>query len=192
VAARLAIAGFLLQHPRTASELAQLTSSHEPSLSRMMRALVKLAICTKASDGKFALTGTGTFLAAGSERSMKAWVLFEGGPLTAGWGELLESIRTGKTADELRGLGQERFELLAKTKDANLFNEAMLSMTRLTVPAVLSAYSFAGISTLMDVGGGLGELMSAVLGKYSSMRGIVFDLPTARKAQEKPFRRRSS
>ena len=47
----------------------------------------------------------------------------------------------------------------------------------MAVPDVLSAYDFSGISTLMDVGGGLGELMCAILREYPSMRGVVFDLP---------------
>ena len=87
------------------------------------------------------------------------------------------SIRTGKTADEIAGLGQERFEVIAKTKDAGLFNEAMASMTRSAIPDILSAYDFRDISILMDVGGGVGELIGAVLKKYPTMRGIVFDLP---------------
>jgi hypothetical protein len=187
VAAKLGIADLLVDGPKSALELARLTETHERSLLRLMRALVKLAICTEASDGRFGLTNVGIHLAASSEHSMKAWVLLEGGPLRAGWGELIESIRTGKTADELRGLGSERFEVLAKTKDAGLFNEAMLSMTRMSVPAVLSAYDFSGISTLMDVGGGLGELMSAILKKYPSMRGIVFDLPHCAARARKNF-----
>jgi precorrin-6B methylase 2 len=177
VAARLGIADLLFEGPKSAAELARLTGTHERSLFRLMRALVKLAICTQSPDGGFQLTGMGAHLAAKSERSMKAWVLFEGGILRAGWGELLESIRTGKTADNLAGLGEERFEVLAKTKDAALFNEAMVSITRMAVPAVLAAYDFSGISTLMDVGGGLGELICAILKQYPSMRGVVFDLP---------------
>ena len=97
--------------------------------------------------------------------------------LRAGWSGLIESIRSGKTADDLAGLGEERFEVLAKTRDAAMFNEAMVSITRMTVPAVLAAYDFSGISTLMDVGGGLGELMCAILKQYPSMRGVIFDLP---------------
>lgn len=176
-AARLGIADLLLEGPKSAAQLARLTDTHERSLFRLLRALVKLAICTEATDGNFQLTEMGTLLAAESERSLKAWVLLEGGLLRASWGELIESIRTGKTAFELAGLGQENFEALAKTKNAGLFNEAMVSITRMAVPAVLSAYDFSGISTLMDVGGGLGELMGAILKEYPRMRGIVFDLP---------------
>lgn len=177
VAARLGIADFLLEGPKDSAQLARLIEVHERSLLRLMRGLVALAICAKTTDGQFALTEMGTHLAANAEHSLKAWALFEGGMLRARWSELIESIRTGKTADELAGLGQERFEVLAKTKDVGLVNEAMASMTRSAVPGILSAYDFAGLSTLMDVGGGVGELMSALLKKYSSMQGIVFDLP---------------
>jgi SAM-dependent methyltransferase len=187
VAASLGIADLLFDAPKSASELARLTETHERSLLRLMRVLAKLAICTQSSDGKFQLTEMGKLLAANSDRSMKAWVLFEGGALRAGWGELLESIRTGKTGDELAGLGQERFEVLAKTKDARLFNEAMVSVTRSALPDVLAAYDFSGISTLMDVGGGLGQLICAILKDYPSMRGIVFDLPHCEEGAKKNF-----
>jgi hypothetical protein len=177
VAARLGIADLLLEGPKAAAELAGLTDTHQRSLLRLMRGLVALAICREAVDGTFQLTEMGTLLAAKSERSLKAWVLVEGEMLRAGWGQLIESIRTGNTANELAGLGQERFERLAKTKDAGVFNEGMAAMTRVALPSLIAAGDFSGISTLMDIGGGVGELMSAVLRKYPSMRGIVFDLP---------------
>jgi 16S rRNA G1207 methylase RsmC len=177
VAARLGIADLLFEGPKAAAELAGLTDTHQRSLLRLMRGLVALAICREAAEGKFQLTEMGTLLAAKSERSLKAWVLVEGEMLRAGWGQLIESIRSGNTANELAGLGQERFERLAKTKDAGVFNEGMAAMTRVALPSLISAGDFSGISTLMDVGGGVGELMSAVLRKYPSMRGIVFDLP---------------
>ena len=68
---------------------------------------------------------------------------------------------------------------MAKSNPAwlRLFNEGAVSLTRVALPALLSAYDFSGIATLMDVGGGLGELLSAILKKNPSMRGIVFDLP---------------
>jgi ubiquinone/menaquinone biosynthesis C-methylase UbiE len=177
VAAKLGIADLLGKGPKTAAELARLTDTHQRSLLRLMRTLVVLAICTEAANGRFELTEMGTCLAGKSERSLKAWVLMEGEMLRAGWTQLIESIRTGKTGSELAGQGQERFERLAETGNAGLFNEGMVSMTRVTLPGLLAACDFQGISTLMDVGGGLGELMIAVLKRHPSMRGIVFDLP---------------
>jgi hypothetical protein len=178
VAAKLGIPDLLFEGPKAAAELARLTDTHQRSLLRLMRGLVALAICREAADGRFELTEMGALLAAKSERSLKAWVVVEGEMLRAGWGQLIESIRTGKTATELAGLGQERFERMAETKDAGVFNEGMASMTRVALAPLLSACDFSGISTLMDVGGGVGELMSAILRKYPSIRGIVFDLPS--------------
>jgi len=178
VAAKLGIADLLFEGSKTAAELSRLTDTHERSLLRLMRGLVVLAICTEAADGGFQLTEMGTRLAAKSERSLKPWALFEGEmQRVVAWSGLIESIRTGKTADELAGLGLERFERLAETKNAGVFNQAMVAMTRVALPALLAACDFSGVSTLMDVGGGVGELMNAILEKYRSMRGIVFDLP---------------
>ena len=177
VTATLGVADLLFEGPKTAAELASLTNTHERSLHRLMRGLVALAICRETADGRFELTEIGNHLAAKSERSLKAWALFEGEALRDGWGQLIESIRTGKTATELAGLGQERFERMAETKNAAIFNEGMAALTRVALPPILSACDFSGISTLLDVGGGVAELMSALLKKYPSMRGIVFDLP---------------
>lgn len=190
VAATLGIPDFLFDGAKTAEDLARLTATHEPSLNRFMRALAALGICCETSDRKFELTETGTSLAAKSERSLKSWALMEGGLIMPGWNQLIETIRTGKTIDELAGRGSERFEVLAERKEAAaLFNDAMVSMTRLTLPAVLSALDLSGIATVMDVGGGLGQLMGAILGKYPSMRGIVFDLPPLRgRCEKKPER----
>jgi SAM-dependent methyltransferase len=187
-ATQLGIADQLAEGPKTTTELARLTDSHEPSLLRLMQTMVKLGLFTEESDGKFGLTDAGRYLAAGNEHSLEAFVLLEGGPIRNGWGNLIETIRTGKTADELRGLGPERFEVLAKTKEAAaLFNEAMLSLTRLAVPDLFSAYDFGGIPTLMDVGGGTGQLMAALLKKNPAMRGIVFDLPHCAEVARKNF-----
>src|SRR5579859_3684962 len=137
VAAKLGIADFLLEGPKTVAELARLTDTHERSLLRLMRALVLLSICTELADDRFKLTEVGVHLAANSEHSLKAWTLVEGEMLRAGWRQLIDSIRTGKTATELAGLGPERFEALAETKDAGLFNEGMVSLTRTAIPALL-------------------------------------------------------
>jgi hypothetical protein len=179
VAAKLGIADLLFEGPKTAAELSLLTDTHQRSLLRLMRGLAALAICTEVADGRFQLTEMGTRLAAKSEHSLKAWALLEGEALSrASFSGLIESIRTGKTANELAGLGQEElFVRLAETKGAGGFDQAMASMTRITLPALLAACDFSGVSTLMDVGGGVAALMSAILMKHRSIRGIVFDLP---------------
>ncbi len=187
VAAKLGIADLIVESARTPTELAQLTGAHERSIHRLLRALVALGICVEGPGAKFALTEMGTHLAARSERSLKANVLCEGELLTAGWMELIESVRTGKTGAQLAGAGEEQFERFAEAGLASLFNEAMASITRAILPDILAAYDFAGIAKLMDAGGGFGQLLAAILKRHPSMRGVVFDLPHCADGARKNF-----
>ena len=43
--------------------------------------------------------------------------------------------------------------------------------------AVAAAYDFGGIGTVVDVGGGQGGLLSAILAANPRARGVLFDLP---------------
>ena len=87
-------------------------------------------------------------------------------------------MRSGKTGGELAGHdAARRFETLAEMGVADLFNQGMVCLTRLIVPDVLAAYDFSGIGRLMDVGGGHGELLGAILDAYPSLRGVIYDLP---------------
>ncbi len=163
--------------PRTARELAQQTNAHEGSLRRLLRALVTIGICKQVGDERFELTAVGARLAGSANKSLKAWALFEGEALSRSWGGLLDSIRTGKTAAELAGF-RDPFEAMNRNPAAvELFNDAMVTLTRQVIPAVLASYDFSGIRRLIDVGGGYGELLCAILKAYPSMRGAVLDLP---------------
>lgn len=186
VAAKLGIADRLAEGAKDAAELAQLTGTDARSLRRLLRALVTTGICRSDGD-RFALTEVGAKLAEGAERSVKAYALFEGETLWGWWSGLLESIRTGKTASELAGVA-DTFELMGRDPQAvRVFNEAMVSLTRYVNPPVLAAYDFSGISRLLDVGGGYGELLTAALKASPSMRGAVFDLPRCARGAKKQF-----
>jgi SAM-dependent methyltransferase len=176
-AARLGIADLLADGPRSAAELAKSTDAHEPSVLRLMRALVTLGICVDAGGGKYQLTEMGHHLTARSDPSLKAMALLEGEFLRTQWNGFVDSIRTGKTFGELLGGGPGPFERIAETGQAEVFNQAMRSVTSVTLPGILAAYDFSGIAKLMDVGGGLGHLLAAIITKYPSMRGVVYDLP---------------
>jgi hypothetical protein len=55
----------------------------------------------------------------------------------------------------------------------------MTGFAEATRTAVAQAYDFSGIETLVDVGGGHGALLASVLAAHPSLRGVLFDLPTA-------------
>jgi hypothetical protein len=70
------------------------------------------------------------------------------------------------------------FEHLEQNPDAaSVFNRAMTSFSTAEGMAVLAAYDFSSINTLMDVAGGQGHLLTTVLQANPGMKGILFDLP---------------
>jgi predicted O-methyltransferase YrrM len=76
---------------------------------------------------------------------------------------------------------------MAEMGNARLFNDAMFSMTSALLPGLLSAYDFSRVGKLMDVGGGYGQLLIAILKKYPSMSGMVYDLPHCAEGARKNF-----
>jgi hypothetical protein len=94
-----------------------------------------------------------------------------------------------RPAAQLLGLSNS-FELMARSpENVGIFNAAMADLTRLVTPDVLRAYEFRGISHLMDVEGGSGELISALAKKYPHIRGTVFDLPRCEETANSHLRR---
>jgi hypothetical protein len=175
VAAVLGIPDELADGRRTSADIADRVGAHEPSLRRLLRALVALGVCAELGDRTFELTAMGRYLPAKARGSLKPYVLFEGQFLRRGWNGLLDSIRTGKTGAELAGVDLEK---TWNAQGADLFNEAMVAITQFVAPVVASAYDFSGIGRLIDVGGGHGELLAVILNAYPALRGAIFDLPS--------------
>jgi hypothetical protein len=93
------------------------------------------------------------------------------------WSHLTDAIRTGRAvAPEL--LGKPFFDHLADDPElADVFNRGMTSTSELSIAPVISAYDFSIYPTIVDVGGGNGRLLAAVLAATPHARGILFDLP---------------
>lgn len=185
-AAELGVADALAEGPCTTGELSVAVDAPESALWRLLRVLVTIGVCRRVGAGKFELTPVGQHLAGSSPQSLKAWAIFEGKMLQPSWGDLINSVHSGKTRAELDGVASS-FDLMARDpRHVETFNAAMRDLTRLTIPSVLAAYDFSCISRLIDVGGGTGELLAEVLLAYPSLCGAVFDQAAcARQAQER-------
>jgi hypothetical protein len=175
VAARLGIADLLDDRPRAIDVLAKSTGTHEPSLRRLMRALTGLGVFKQAENGEYENTALGCYLVTGSPGGLRARAIGSGEEWYQGWGRLLESVQTGETAFD-RVFGRPFFEYLAaNAQAAAVFNEAMASTTEATARAVSAAYDFSWANVLVDVGGGMGTFLAAILEANPQARGIVFD-----------------
>jgi len=177
VAVKLGIAELLRNGPRPLGELAKATGADERALGRLLTALSTIGICQRTGESSYALTEVGAGLDGEAEQSFKNWAIFEAEMLSRRWSGMLESIMTGKTAAELQGFASS-FELMGRTpENVDKFNAAMTELTRLVTPDILGSYDFSGISHLMDIGGGSGELLGAIAQQHRQLRGTVFDLP---------------
>lgn len=177
VAAQLNLADFLAEGPRTAEELAQSTATHAPSLYRVLRTLASLGAFTEDSAHRFSLTPLGEALKIGAPGSARATVLTLAGDwFSRGLDHLLYSVQTGKTGFE-KAFGMPAFDWLAQhPEEASQFSETMIGFHGAEPAAVAAAYDFSAFETIVDVGGATGNLLTTIIGKYPSARGILFDM----------------
>ena len=61
--------------------------------------------------------------------------------------------------------------------ESAIFDLAMESLTGASNRALLDAYDFGRFGAVVDVGGGNGALLAALLGEFPAMRGILLDQP---------------
>ena len=177
VAAKLGIADLLADGPVDCEDLAAATDTHAPSLQRVLRALASVGVFTEVSPGSFALTPLAELLRTETPGSMRALAIMYAEEQYRAWGELLHSVRTGEMAfDHQFGMGY--FEYLAQHPEADrVFNEAMTGWTHQLVGAVVDTYDFSPFKTIVDVGGGYGALLAAILRSNPGTRGVLFEQP---------------
>jgi len=179
VATQLHLAELLSNGPRPLRELAESTSCHPPSLLRLLRALASLDVVAEREEGSFALTDLGALLQPNVPGSLAAWAQFCGTSSWQGWSQLAECVRSGESVRK-RALGADGFNHLQGDADAALlFHRAMVSLTASVAAAVVQSIDLSGAESVVDVGGGFGELLAAVLGAHAPMRGVLFDLSHA-------------
>lgn len=179
VAAELGVADALAAGPRSAPELAGAVGADANALYRVLRALSSTGVFYETPDGRFEQTALSECLRSAVPSSMRAWARLLG----AEWhhrimAEMLLSVRTGEAIVE-RALGLATWEYFAQHPEkAALCNESMTNFTSTEVTAIVDSYDFSSARTLVDLGGGLGTLLAAILKRHSHVQGILSDLPS--------------
>jgi O-methyltransferase domain len=174
VAAKLGIADLLKDGPRKVADLADVTHSHAASLERLLRLLASANVFAETELGCFRLAPMGECLrsdVAGSQRSQA--LLFAGPLQQRAWSRLLDIVQTGAGPTS-----QAAFPFLSKyPEEAAIFNEAMVSKTVPVAGAFVAAYDCSHFSTVVELGGGYGPLLRAILKANPDLRGILFEMP---------------
>jgi len=175
VAAKLGLADHLTKGAQRAGELAAAVGAESRALYRLLRALEFLGIVREPSPGLFALTDLGERLRAPG--AVHDELLMTGEAFFSWWGQLEHSIRSGESS--VPGIeGVSAFEYLHRhAEQTQRFNRMMSEMIGAMATGVLSTYDFSPFATVVDVGGGRGTLLSAILATHPQLRGVLFDLP---------------
>ncbi|MBS1600708.1 MAG: methyltransferase [Bacteroidetes bacterium] len=174
-AAKLNIADHLKDGSKNAGQLAEATHSHAPSLYRVLRALSSVGVFKENEDRQFELTPLGNTLQTDVPGSMKAMAIAQLGDHFNAWGNLVYSVKTGNISfDNIEGMSVWKYYEMHPDEGVN-FMKAMSGLTGAVIMNVLPAYDFSGFKTIVDVGGGNGTLLMAILDRAPEAHGIVFD-----------------
>ncbi len=176
IAAELGIADVLRDGPLSPEPIAEKVDANPDAIARLLRLLASRQIFVRHEDGRFGLTPMANVFRSDAPVSVRGIVRFWGHPLHwENWSNLPYSVRTGKPGVEaLRG--KPMFDWIADNPDFGaVFNTGMTSLSTMETDPVLNAYDFSAFDTVVDVGGGLGRLLAAILTNYPRLRGILFD-----------------
>jgi len=178
VAAKLNIADHLAQRPLDAAELSKVAEVDAAALGRVMRALCSLDVFAESATGKFSLNSTAELLRSDVPGSYRKAVLFSVGEVRwRCWSDLLGTVRAGGGGAE-RTLGMSLFDFYAAhPEESKIHDQSMRATSAAQVAAIVDAFDFSQAGVVIDVGGGTGELLAAILAAHSSLRGTLFDLP---------------
>jgi hypothetical protein len=179
VAVMLGIADALADGPRSSDDLADVAGANPLALHRVLRGLAALGVLDEQDGGRFGLTPSGALLRSGVPGSFRAAALARGGLYYQVAAELPDAVRRGGSAFE-QAHGRSFFDHLAEYPDeAATFQASMAARSTHEADAVVESYDFGRFRRLIDVGGGQGILLAAILQSAPGVHGTLFDRPAA-------------
>lgn len=179
VAAKLGIADLLKNGPRTSEQLAAATDSNADALYRILRMLGSIGIFVENDDRQFSLTPMSETLLSDVPGSLRPGAIAELGEVHYdAWGNILHSVKTGGIAFDDH-FGKNIWQYFEKDPaKADNFNRYMAASSEPLNQAIATGYDFSQFKKIVDVGGGLGGMISAILTNNPHLKGMVYDAPS--------------
>jgi C-methyltransferase len=175
VAAHFGIADSLVDGPAAEEELAKATGVHPDAVLPLMKALMMVGVFAQDENGSFTNSPLSERLITDHPESVRHLVMLLGGLYFQACGGLLESAKTGKSALQFV-FGVPLYEYLERDPaEAEIFNRAMQERARPVAGTLARNYPFENARTVVDVGGGNGELLKGILSAHQHLKGICVD-----------------
>jgi hypothetical protein len=184
VAAKLGVADVLADGPQTARTIADEVGADPGQLGRMLRGLVLDEVLAEEEDGRFSLTPLGACLRDDVPGSVRGLAIARGDLYYRAAAGLPQTAVDGKAAFE-HAYGEAFFDYLAGNPDDEAtFQTSMAGRAEREAGDVVAAYDFGAFETLVDVGGGPGIVLAAILAAAPGVSAVLVDreaaLPPAR------------
>jgi hypothetical protein len=174
--ASLGIPDLIANGYATIGDLASKTGTHEPSLLRMLRTLASLGILTEPEEGQFGLAPLGATLRSDSPDSLRDQALFEtSSSVWATLGHFVGSLRSGQPSFASANQSPLFNYLAEHPETGSAFNRFMTMQSKLQNAAIITAYDFSGAQTVVDLGGGHGATLAAILARHPKLQGVLID-----------------
>jgi O-methyltransferase domain len=178
LAARLKLADAVGDRSASLAAIAATTGTKPENLRRLMRALGAHGFFQDLGKETFGQTPLSETLRSDRPGSMRAFAEAElGHDHYDSWREVESCLREDGTAFE-RLYGMPIWRYYAEHPENNaLFGEAMTNLTAIANAGVLDGYQFAPFRRAVDVGGGHGSFLCAILDHHPDAGAVLFDLP---------------
>jgi ubiquinone/menaquinone biosynthesis C-methylase UbiE len=175
-AAELGLADALAERPLSSAELAERLRCDQQALLRLLRVLCGEQLLRSEPQGHYALTELGAQLQTGKLRELARFV---GAPfMWQPWANLAEAVRDPSKSAFERATGHSLFDHLDRSpEDARVYHHAVDAFTRAAARALCEAFDFSDLSSVVDVGGGLGTVLGELVTRYPRLRGVLYDRP---------------
>jgi hypothetical protein len=172
--ARLGIPDLLADGPLSSAEIARATGADADAVYRLLRALTAFDVVAAGGDERFELTEVGELLRFDARGSMAALALWSGGLRYRAFGELEHTVRTGEPGFE-HLTGSDFWSYLASDPEARGLFDAMTAVHTGPIAPVLADWELPEGAVVVDVGGGRGDLLAAMVGERSDRRGVLVE-----------------
>jgi O-methyltransferase domain len=174
--ARLRIADHVADQPRSVAALASMTGADPDRLNRLLRAATVLGLVQRTTDGLITMTEVGACLRSGPG-SLHDFALMLSAPGQLRPLEHLTEAVCGEAAAEA-ALGQSLWDYYrAHPDEGAAFAGAMSGVSAMIAGQVAAAADAADSQRIVDVGGGQGTLLRALLATAPQAEGVLLDLP---------------
>ena len=174
-AARLAIPDILAAGPQDSAAVAAAIGCPQDPTRRLLRAMCSLTLARQLDGERFELTEKGNLLRPNVPGSLHGLALAWTSRSWDAWTRLERGIRTGEPTVPS---GVEGFASMAHDPQAAAtLNWSQAARTRWVAQEAARVFDFSRFKDVMDVGGGYGTVLAAVLAANPHLSGAVVELP---------------